>query len=53
MRSKSKDGWVMWYKSSGAKETESFQGKDVIAITTGGNVDDEMFMRALQQKDAL
>ena len=32
---------------------QSFQGKDVIAITTGGNVDDEMFMRALQQKDAL
>ena len=31
----------------------SFQGKDVIAITTGGNVDDEMFMRALQQKNAL
>ena len=31
----------------------SFQGKDVIAVTTGGNVDDEMFMRALQQKDAL
>ena len=31
---------------------QSFQGKDVIAITTGGNVDDNMFMRALQQKDA-
>ena len=30
----------------------SFQGKDVIAITTGGNVDDEMFIRALQQKNA-
>ena len=30
----------------------SFQGKDVIAITTGGNVDDEMFIRALSQENA-
>ena len=30
----------------------SFQGKDVIAITTGGNIDDDMFIRALQQSGA-
>lgn len=28
VRSSSKDGWVTWYRPSGAKETESFQGVD-------------------------
>ena len=28
VRSSSKDGWVTWYRPSGAKEIESFQGVD-------------------------
>lgn len=35
------------------KGRSDYAGKDVIAVASGGNVDDVMFERALQMKDAL